>query len=139
MQDMFGHWQNINCNHVIDSSFFESERQSSSFVEYNQQISLEVKRKQASLSTSESLPAKISKMECQQLLNMAPFETQPSEASPSKTLLSEIPPFLSETSSSEKRKKSRAGSATYVANTKLTRKAVVGTSKNISWKKSERK
>jgi len=74
MQDMFGHRQNINCNHVIGSSFFESERQSSSFVESNQQISSEVKRKQASSSTSESLPTKISKIECQQSLNMAPFE-----------------------------------------------------------------
>jgi len=119
MQDMFGHRQNINCNHVIGSSFFESERQSSSFVESNQQISSEVKRKHVSSSTSESLPAKISKMECQQSLNTAPFETQPSEASSSKTPLSEISPFLSETSSSEKRKKSRAGSATHVANTKL--------------------
>jgi len=51
------------------------------------------------------LPAKISKMECQQSLNTAPFETQPSEASSSKTPLSEISPFLSETSFSEKRKK----------------------------------
>jgi len=115
---MFGHRQNINCNHVIGSSFLGSERQSSSFVESNQQISSEVKRKQAPSSTSESLPAKILKMECQQSLNMA-FETQLSEALSSKTPLSEIPPFLSKTSSSEKRKKSRAGSATCAANTKL--------------------
>lgn len=99
MQDMFGHRKNINCNHVIDSSFFGSKRQLSSFVESDQEISSTVIRKQASSSTSESLPSKISKMECQQ----ESLDTAP----PSETL------------SSEKRKKRRDGSATYVAKTKL--------------------
>lgn len=115
MQDMFGHRQNINCNHVISSSPFGSKRQSSSFVESDQQILSAVIRKRASSSTSEYLSTKISKMECQQKsLNM----TSPSETlSSDETSRSETPP--SETSSSEKRKKSRAGSATYVAKTKL--------------------
>lgn len=113
------HRNNINCNHVISSSFFGSKKQSSSFVESDQQISsAEIRKKQVFSSISESLPTKISKMECQSL-NMVP---------PSETLLSETPrsgtPSTSTTScsitpSSEKRNKSRAGSATYVAKTKL--------------------
>lgn len=58
MQDKFGHRKNINCNHVMGSSLFGSNKQLSS-VESDQQISSAVKRKQASSSTSESLLSKI--------------------------------------------------------------------------------
>ncbi|XP_018361137.1 PREDICTED: uncharacterized protein LOC108759917 [Trachymyrmex cornetzi] len=110
MQEMFGHRKNINCNHIIGSSFFGSKRQSSSFVESDKQISTATKRKQAISSTSESLPTKLSRIECQQeLLNMA------SSAASSETS-SDI---VSETPLSKERKKSRPGSATYVAKTKL--------------------
>lgn len=103
MQDMFGHRKNINCDHVIGSSVFGSKRQSSSFVESDQQISSAIIRKQASSSTSESSSTKIPRMECQhESLSMAsPIET-PSPETPS-----------------EKSKKGQAGSATYIAKTKL--------------------
>lgn len=76
MQEMFEHRKNINCNHIIDSSFFESKRQSSSFVESDKQILTATKRKQAVSSTSRSSPTKLSIIECQQeLLNMASSAT----------------------------------------------------------------
>lgn len=90
MQDMFGHRKNINCNHVIGSSFFG--RQSSSFIQSDQQISAVI-RKRASSSTSESVPIKISRIECQQeSLNMAPLtETSSSETPSSEASFLETP------------------------------------------------
>ena len=125
MENMFGHRQNINCNHVIGSSLFGNKRQLSSSVETDQQISTVIKkqasssstftslsttessptkiRKRASLSTSKSLPTKISEIEYQQ---------ETSNTSSLSETSAEIP-------SSPKRKKSRAGSATYAAKTKI--------------------
>lgn len=79
MQDMFGHRKNIDCDHVISSSLLGSKRQSSSFVESDQQTSSSI-IKQASLSTSESLSTKILKIDSQQKsLNKASSETSSSE------------------------------------------------------------
>lgn len=123
MQEMFSHRKNINCNHVIGSSLFGNKRRSS-LLESEQQISSA--RKQ--VSSSEVLPTKISRMEYQQeLLNMASpsktcSETSRSETRSSETSHSETPSSeasCSEISSSGKIKRSRAGSATYIAKTKL--------------------
>lgn len=125
MQDMFSHRKNINCNHVIGTSFIGNKRQSSS-LEPEQQISSV--RKQVSSFTSEFLPTKISKIKCQQeLFNMASSSNTPcSETSRTETSRSETPRLetpssgtCSETLSSGKRKKSRAGSAINITNTKL--------------------
>ncbi|KYN17301.1 hypothetical protein ALC57_10427 [Trachymyrmex cornetzi] len=100
MQEIFGHRKNVNCNHIIGSSFFVSKRQSSSFVESDKQISTATKTKQAISSTSESLPIKFSRIECQQeLLNMTPSAA----SSETSEIASETP--LSIISLSKERKK----------------------------------